>query len=87
MVFVAPTKPLVAQQVDACHSFMGMSKAGFCELTGAYVRWGWVGRRVGAEQRCGWVRPWVQVWVPSCCSSFRSSALHCCGGLLAEPWC
>lgn len=35
VVFVAPTKPLVAQQVDACHSFMGMSKAGFCELTGA----------------------------------------------------
>lgn len=31
---MAPTKPLVAQQVDACHSFMGMSKAGFCELTG-----------------------------------------------------
>ncbi|PRW60577.1 Fanconi anemia group M isoform X3 [Chlorella sorokiniana] len=35
VVFVAPTKPLVAQQVDACHSFMGMSKAGFCELTGS----------------------------------------------------
>ncbi|KAI3429818.1 hypothetical protein D9Q98_010131 [Chlorella vulgaris] len=34
VVFVAPTKPLVAQQVDACHSFMGMSRGGFCELTG-----------------------------------------------------
>lgn len=34
VVFMAPTKPLVAQQVDACHSFMGMSKAGFCEITG-----------------------------------------------------
>ena len=34
VVFVAPTKPLVAQQVEACHSFMGMSKEGFCELTG-----------------------------------------------------
>lgn len=38
VVFVAPTKPLVAQQVDACHSFMGMSKAGFCELTGERAR-------------------------------------------------
>jgi hypothetical protein len=38
VVFVAPTKPLVAQQVEACHSFMGMSKAGFCELTGASSR-------------------------------------------------
>jgi Fanconi anemia group M protein len=35
VVFVAPTKPLVAQQIDACHSFMGMSKSGFQELTGA----------------------------------------------------
>lgn len=39
VVFVAPTKPLVAQQVDACHSFMGMSKTGFCELTGGWVGW------------------------------------------------
>ena len=38
VVFVAPTKPLVAQQVEACHSFMGLSKAGFCELTGASSR-------------------------------------------------
>jgi hypothetical protein len=40
LVFVAPTRPLVAQQVDACHSFMGMSRTGFCELTGAAAgRW------------------------------------------------
>jgi hypothetical protein len=45
VVFVAPTKPLVAQQVEACHSFMGMSKAGFCELTG-------VGSRQAAAACC-----------------------------------
>ena len=27
VVFVAPTRPLVAQQIDACYRFMGVPKA------------------------------------------------------------
>jgi hypothetical protein len=35
VVFVAPTRPLVAQQIDACYAFMGIPRAAMAELTGA----------------------------------------------------
>ena len=35
LVFMAPTKPLVAQQVDGCHRFTGISRSQVAELTGA----------------------------------------------------
>lgn len=35
VVFLAPTRPLVAQQVDACYRFMGVSHTAMAELTGA----------------------------------------------------
>lgn len=34
MVFLAPTRPLVHQQVDACYRFMGVAKASMVEMTG-----------------------------------------------------
>jgi ATP-dependent DNA helicase MPH1 len=34
VVFVAPTKPLVAQQVDACHRTCGIPGRDAVELTG-----------------------------------------------------
>lgn len=34
VVFLAPTRPLVQQQVDACHQFMGVAKASMVEITG-----------------------------------------------------
>ena len=34
MVFVAPTKPLVAQQIDACHRTCGIPGRDAVELTG-----------------------------------------------------
>jgi len=34
LVFMAPTKPLVAQQVDGCHRFTGISRDVVAELTG-----------------------------------------------------
>ncbi|CAK9799536.1 Fanconi anemia group M protein [Anthophora plagiata] len=38
VVFLAPTKPLVAQQIFACHNIMGIPKAETIELTGAVSR-------------------------------------------------
>ncbi|XP_063977852.1 uncharacterized protein LOC135162866 [Diachasmimorpha longicaudata] len=35
IVFLAPTKPLVAQQIDACHDIMGIPISDTIELTGA----------------------------------------------------
>ncbi|CAK9831231.1 Fanconi anemia group M protein [Anthophora retusa] len=35
VVFLAPTKPLVAQQIFACHNIMGIPKTETIELTGA----------------------------------------------------
>ncbi|XP_015115997.1 ATP-dependent DNA helicase MPH1 [Diachasma alloeum] len=35
IVFLAPTKPLVAQQIDACHDIMGIPISDTVELTGA----------------------------------------------------
>jgi ERCC4-related helicase len=41
VVFVAPTKPLVSQQIEACRRFMGLSPEATAELTG----------RIKAEER------------------------------------
>lgn len=50
VVFLAPTKPLVAQQVEACHNIMGIPQSATAELQGS-VRPGarahlWRSRRV-----------------------------------------
>lgn len=34
VVFVAPTRPLVAQQVEACYRFMGLTRHSMVEMTG-----------------------------------------------------
>lgn len=34
IVFMAPTRPLVAQQIEACHSIMGIPKDVTFEMTG-----------------------------------------------------
>lgn len=34
VVFMAPTKPLVAQQIEACHNIMGIPQAHLTEMTG-----------------------------------------------------
>ena len=47
------TAPL---QVDACHAFMGMSKAGFCELTGGRAQ-GASGGLAGSVRRAKCGRP------------------------------
>jgi hypothetical protein len=38
VVFVAPTKPLVAQQIDACHQTCGIPGGDAAELTGQIPR-------------------------------------------------
>lgn len=38
MIFVAPTKPLVAQQIDACHQICGIPGGDSAELTGQIPR-------------------------------------------------
>lgn len=37
IVFLAPTKPLVAQQIDACYKVMGIPSAEMIELTGFHI--------------------------------------------------
>lgn len=34
ILFIAPTRPLVAQQIEACHSIVGIPSSKQCELTG-----------------------------------------------------
>lgn len=34
IVFMAPTKPLVAQQIEACHSIVGIPQDDTAEMTG-----------------------------------------------------
>ena len=34
IVFMAPTKPLVAQQIEACYNIMGIPQSDTCEMTG-----------------------------------------------------
>jgi Fanconi anemia group M protein len=36
VIFMAPTKPLVHQQIDSCYSVMGIPKEDTAELTGDY---------------------------------------------------
>jgi len=38
IVFMAPTKPLVAQQIEACHGVMGIPQPHMAELTGQRSR-------------------------------------------------
>ena len=57
MLFVAPTRPLVAQQIGACQSVMGIPRAEIQELTGQQpvsVR-----RRVWEEKRMFFATPHV----------------------------
>ncbi|TGZ47351.1 Fanconi anemia group M protein [Temnothorax longispinosus] len=37
IIFLAPTKPLVAQQIDACYEIMGIPSVDMIELTGFNV--------------------------------------------------
>ena len=37
VIFLAPTKPLVAQQISACSEVMGLKKDDIVELTGKFV--------------------------------------------------
>lgn len=37
VVFMAPTRPLVKQQVDACYDIMAIPKKTTAELTGRYM--------------------------------------------------
>ena len=37
IVFLAPTKPLVAQQIEACHNIMGIPQEDVAEMTGVRV--------------------------------------------------
>ena len=37
VVFMAPTKPLVAQQIEACHEIMGIPSEQTVELTGTLL--------------------------------------------------
>lgn len=34
IIFMAPTKPLVAQQIHACYKIMGFDSQDVCEMTG-----------------------------------------------------
>ena len=36
VIFLAPTKPLVAQQISACSNIMGLKKDDIVELTGKF---------------------------------------------------
>jgi ATP-dependent DNA helicase MPH1 len=38
VIFVAPTKPLVAQQIDACHKTCGIPGRDAAELTGEITK-------------------------------------------------
>lgn len=38
IIFMAPTRPLVAQQIDACYQIMGIPKEDTAELTGKQVK-------------------------------------------------
>jgi Fanconi anemia group M protein len=47
---MAPTKPLVAQQIQACHRVMGIPQTDMAEMTGSVAvarrADSWAGRRV-----------------------------------------
>ena len=50
VVFLAPTRPLVAQQIDACYRIMGIPRDDTAELTG---QWGSAGRHCRADRSVG----------------------------------
>lgn len=52
-VFIAPTKPLVSQQMKACQAFMGLHKSLTSEMTG---------KAKGEERRGSWVDPNVKAY-------------------------
>ncbi|KAK9842497.1 hypothetical protein WJX81_002950 [Elliptochloris bilobata] len=52
VVFVAPTKPLVSQQVKACYHFMGVPQAALVELTGNTKQ---------EDRQSVWGRPHVRI--------------------------
>ena len=56
VVFVAPTKPLVAQQIEACHKTCGIPGSHAAELTGQNAR------QVRAKAVC------LSPAVSTCCS-------------------
>ena len=37
LIFMAPTKPLVAQQIEACYKIMGIPQVDTVEMTGPYL--------------------------------------------------
>ena len=37
VVFLAPTKPLVTQQIEACHNIMGIPQSHLAEMTGGWI--------------------------------------------------
>ena len=39
IVFLAPTKPLVTQQIEACHNVMGIPQEHSAEMTGNDIHW------------------------------------------------
>lgn len=39
VVFLAPTRPLVAQQIEACFNVMGVPQDHTTEMTGKYLDW------------------------------------------------
>ena len=82
VVFVAPTKPLVAQQEDACHSFMGMSRDSFCELTGAHAAFGGDSGAGGAGGGGIWIAQHGLAWAGWAALSFLCitalASLCCC---------
>ena len=39
IIFMAPTKPLVAQQIEACYNIMGIPQAHTAEMTGESISW------------------------------------------------
>lgn len=51
IVFLAPTKPLVAQQIEACYNVMGIPQEDMAEMTGGALRE--VGGTLGRD---GWAR-------------------------------
>ncbi|KAI8110399.1 hypothetical protein M9435_002074 [Picochlorum sp. BPE23] len=53
VVFIAPTKPLVSQQMKACQAFMGLHKSLTSEMTG---------KAKGEERRGSWVDPNVKAY-------------------------
>lgn len=58
VVFAAPTRPLVAQQMRACHEVMGMPQGDTCELTGGSKKGEDGSRReLWATHRCFFCTP------------------------------